>query len=102
VHQLVEGERLRPRGVDGDVPVGACAVSTDGGEIVDMDRMHVGVPHSIVRPTWIFGGDGEILANNIAWLLSGSSNPTNDRADIAQSAGKVVIEVLRCVVDAVA
>lgn len=27
------------------------------------------VPFSIVRPTWIFGGEHEILANNIAWIL---------------------------------
>jgi nucleoside-diphosphate-sugar epimerase len=28
-----------------------------------------GVPYSIVRPTWIFGGQSDILANNIAWIL---------------------------------
>jgi NADH dehydrogenase len=27
------------------------------------------VPFAIVRPTWIFGGEPEILANNIAWIL---------------------------------
>ena len=27
------------------------------------------VPYAIVRPTWIFGGETEILANNIAWIL---------------------------------
>lgn len=27
------------------------------------------MPFSIVRPTWIFGGPHEILANNIAWIL---------------------------------
>jgi nucleoside-diphosphate-sugar epimerase len=27
------------------------------------------VPYAIVRPTWIFGGGREILANNIAWIL---------------------------------
>ena len=27
------------------------------------------VPYSIVRPTWIFGGRREVLANNIAWIL---------------------------------
>jgi nucleoside-diphosphate-sugar epimerase len=27
------------------------------------------VPFSIVRPTWIFGGEREVLANNIAWIL---------------------------------
>jgi NADH dehydrogenase len=29
----------------------------------------VGVRFSIVRPTWIFGGESEILANNVAWIL---------------------------------
>lgn len=28
-----------------------------------------GVPYSIVRPTWIFGGDNDVLVNNIAWIL---------------------------------
>ena len=28
-----------------------------------------GVGYSIVRPTWIYGGEREILANNIAWIL---------------------------------
>ncbi len=28
-----------------------------------------GVSYAIVRPTWIFGGEREILANNIAWIL---------------------------------
>ena len=27
------------------------------------------MPYSIVRPTWIFGGDRDVLANNIAWIL---------------------------------
>ena len=27
------------------------------------------VPYSIVRPTWIFGGGREVLANNIAWII---------------------------------
>ena len=28
-----------------------------------------GLPYSIVRPTWIFGGDHDVLVNNIAWIL---------------------------------
>ena len=28
-----------------------------------------GVPYSIVRPTWLFGGDRDVLVNNIAWIL---------------------------------
>jgi uncharacterized protein YbjT (DUF2867 family) len=27
------------------------------------------VPYAIVRPTWIFGGRREVLANNIAWIM---------------------------------
>jgi NADH dehydrogenase len=27
------------------------------------------IPYSIVRPTWIFGGDRDVLVNNIAWIL---------------------------------
>jgi uncharacterized protein YbjT (DUF2867 family) len=30
---------------------------------------HSGVQYSIVRPTWIFGGDRDVLTNNIAWIL---------------------------------
>ena len=28
-----------------------------------------GVHYSIVRPTWTFGGGGDVLTNNIAWIL---------------------------------
>jgi NADH dehydrogenase len=28
-----------------------------------------GLRHSIVRPTWIFGGERDVLTNNIAWIL---------------------------------
>ena len=28
-----------------------------------------GVPYAVVRPTWIFGGDRDVLVNNIAWVL---------------------------------
>src|SRR5262249_41011106 len=28
-----------------------------------------GLRYSIVRPTWIFGGERDILANNVAWTL---------------------------------
>jgi nucleoside-diphosphate-sugar epimerase len=36
---------------------------------VEQSLAEVGVGFSIVRPTWIFGGGQEILANNIAWIL---------------------------------
>jgi len=28
-----------------------------------------GVPYAVVRPTWVFGGERDVLANNIAWIL---------------------------------
>ena len=40
-----------------------------GKALVERALVEVGIPHSIIRPAWIFGGDGEILANNIAWVL---------------------------------
>jgi NADH dehydrogenase len=40
-----------------------------GKALVERALDKVGLPHSIVRPTWIFGGEHEILANNIAWIL---------------------------------
>jgi NADH dehydrogenase len=40
-----------------------------GKALVEHALAEVGVGFAIVRPTWIFGGDPEILANNIAWIL---------------------------------
>jgi uncharacterized protein YbjT (DUF2867 family) len=40
-----------------------------GKALVERALGEAGLPYSIVRPTWIFGGDHEILANNIAWIL---------------------------------
>ena len=40
-----------------------------GKALVEQALAEAGVPFSIVRPTWIFGGPQEILANNIAWIL---------------------------------
>jgi NADH dehydrogenase len=40
-----------------------------GKALVEHALVEVGVPFAIVRPTWIFGGEPEILANNIAWIL---------------------------------
>src|SRR5918995_323637 len=40
-----------------------------GKALVEQALAAAGVPHSIVRPTWIFGGVREVLANNIAWIL---------------------------------
>jgi uncharacterized protein YbjT (DUF2867 family) len=40
-----------------------------GKALVEQALEEVGLPHAIVRPTWIFGGPGELLANNIGWIL---------------------------------
>ncbi len=40
-----------------------------GKALVERALAEVGLPYSIVRPTWIFGGRSEVLANNIAWIL---------------------------------
>lgn len=40
-----------------------------GKALVERSLAEVGVPFAIVRPTWIFGSEHEILANNIAWIL---------------------------------
>src|ERR671936_1912860 len=40
-----------------------------GKALVEGALAQVGVPYSIVRPTWIFGGDHDVLVNNIAWIL---------------------------------
>jgi uncharacterized protein YbjT (DUF2867 family) len=40
-----------------------------GKALVERALADAGVPYSIVRPTWIFGGGRDILANNIAWIL---------------------------------
>jgi nucleoside-diphosphate-sugar epimerase len=40
-----------------------------GKAMVERALAEVGVPYAIVRPTWIFGGERDVLANNIAWVL---------------------------------
>jgi NADH dehydrogenase len=40
-----------------------------GKALVEDALARAGVPYSIVRPTWIFGGDHDVLVNNIAWIL---------------------------------
>src|SRR5438094_726955 len=40
-----------------------------GKALVEQALTAADVPYSIVRPTWIFGGEREVLANNIAWIL---------------------------------
>jgi uncharacterized protein YbjT (DUF2867 family) len=40
-----------------------------GKALVEDALAQAGVPYSIVRPTWIFGGDHDVLVNNIAWIL---------------------------------
>ncbi len=40
-----------------------------GKALVERSLAEVGLPYAIVRPTWVFGGARDILANNIAWIL---------------------------------
>ena len=40
-----------------------------GKALVEYALAQSGVPYAIVRPTWIFGGERDVLANNIAWIL---------------------------------
>jgi uncharacterized protein YbjT (DUF2867 family) len=40
-----------------------------GKALVEYALAQSGVPYSIVRPTWIFGGERDVLTNNIAWVL---------------------------------
>jgi uncharacterized protein YbjT (DUF2867 family) len=40
-----------------------------GKALVERALAEVGLPYSIVRPTWIYGSDRELLANNIGWVL---------------------------------
>jgi nucleoside-diphosphate-sugar epimerase len=40
-----------------------------GKALVELALAETGVPYSIVRPTLVFGGDRDVLVNNIAWIL---------------------------------
>jgi NADH dehydrogenase len=40
-----------------------------GKALVEYALAQSGVHYSIVRPTWLFGGERDVLANNIAWVL---------------------------------
>jgi uncharacterized protein YbjT (DUF2867 family) len=40
-----------------------------GKALVERALAETGVPYAIVRPTFLFGGGRDILANNIAWIL---------------------------------
>jgi uncharacterized protein YbjT (DUF2867 family) len=40
-----------------------------GKSLVEYALAQSGVGYGIVRPTWIFGGDRDVLVNNIAWIL---------------------------------
>jgi uncharacterized protein YbjT (DUF2867 family) len=40
-----------------------------GKSLVEYALAQSGVRYSIVRPTWIFGGERDVLVNNIAWIL---------------------------------
>jgi uncharacterized protein YbjT (DUF2867 family) len=40
-----------------------------GKALVEAALAETGVPYSVVRPTLIFGGENDVLLNNIAWIL---------------------------------
>ena len=40
-----------------------------GKALVERALAESGMPFSIVRPTWLFGGARDVLMNNIAWIL---------------------------------
>lgn len=40
-----------------------------GKALVELALAEAGVPFSIVRPTLVFGGDRDVLVNNIGWIL---------------------------------
>jgi NADH dehydrogenase len=40
-----------------------------GKALVERALAEAGVPYSVVRPTLIFGGENDVLLNNIAWIL---------------------------------
>jgi NADH dehydrogenase len=40
-----------------------------GKAVVEHALAQSGLHYSIVRPTWIFGGERDVLTNNIAWIL---------------------------------
>jgi NADH dehydrogenase len=40
-----------------------------GKALVEAALARSSIPSSIIRPTWIFGGDRDVLVNNIAWIL---------------------------------
>ncbi len=40
-----------------------------GKALVESALAQTGTPYSIVRPTWLFGGQRDVLVNNIAWIL---------------------------------
>jgi uncharacterized protein YbjT (DUF2867 family) len=40
-----------------------------GKALVEDALARAGLRYSIVRPTWIFGGERDVLTNNIAWIL---------------------------------
>src|SRR4029077_14235722 len=40
-----------------------------GKALVERRLAGTGVPYSIVRPSLVFGGERDVLTNNIAWIL---------------------------------
>jgi uncharacterized protein YbjT (DUF2867 family) len=69
-------EAARRAGVDRIVHVSIANPSIDsplpyyrGKALVEQALAAAGIPYTIVRPTFFFGGAKDVLANNIAWIL---------------------------------
>ena len=66
----------REAGVGRIVHVSITNPSTDsplpyfrGKALVERALVEAGLEYAIIRPTWIFGGENDVLLNNIAWIL---------------------------------
>jgi len=57
------GGRRRSPSIDSPLPY------FRGKALVEYALAQAGTPYAIVRPTWLFGGQGDVLVNNIAWIL---------------------------------
>jgi uncharacterized protein YbjT (DUF2867 family) len=67
-----------------------------GKALVERALGEAGVPYAIVRPTLIFGGENDVLINNIAWILRRAPVLTLP-GDGAYSVQPVHVEDLACI-----
>ncbi len=62
VHRIVHVSITNPS-IDSPLPY------FRGKALVESALAQTGTPYSIIRPTWLFGGERDVLVNNIAWIL---------------------------------